>query len=446
MKLSLFLIIPGLVCLFWAVVHTLLLSKTTFFKGFVLLMLSLFMTAAGDVLIGSLTGSEAIASIIVRLLAPSLCPLACLYFAFLHHSYTFKPSHLYWIMLPVMLATATIILTTINGLEATDDLILRIHSTHNPLRTLTLTGVDRLYFIWCEVVFRCVMAAELLFLIGYCIYLSVNLKFNPRHFYRFLFSGEKIRVLEIQVGLSVFITIILCVKLFLHGTLTSGNLGWSVFIAIVTSLLYFLFGFFAIFGAKEFFSTQDISSAVRFNYNEENRSSVAEAVILDMADYLNGESLTHVISHLSTQAGDTAAPDAGGKTEAPSLAAAIFNTVSHSGSEGGLVARFRHLMLEEQCFLKPGLTLTDVANRLNTNKTYISKTVNETYKTGFPELLNILRVDYAEQFMRKHPGATQEEIAKASGFLSASSFNSTFKRITGYTPKVWIANKRLSGN
>ncbi|MBO4635024.1 MAG: AraC family transcriptional regulator [Bacteroidales bacterium] len=37
--------------------------------------------------------------------------------------------------------------------------------------------------------------------------------------------------------------------------------------------------------------------------------------------------------------------------------------------------------------------------------------------------------------------ASQEEIAKACGFFSASSFNGTFKRITGYTPKVWAARK-----
>ena len=70
----------------------------------------------------------------------------------------------------------------------------------------------------------------------------------------------------------------------------------------------------------------------------------------------------------------------------------------------------------------------DVADRLHTN-----------YNLGFPELLNILRVDYAEQYIRAHTDANQEEIAKACGFLSASSFNSTFKRITGYTPKVWAA-------
>ena len=98
-------------------------------------------------------------------------------------------------------------------------------------------------------------------------------------------------------------------------------------------------------------------------------------------------------------------------------------------------------MTDDQLFLQPGLSLDTVAARLKSNKTYISKMVNQTYGIGFPEVLNILRVDYAQQYMRKHDGASQEETARASGFLSASSFNTVFKRITGYTPKVWASRK-----
>jgi AraC-like DNA-binding protein len=100
------------------------------------------------------------------------------------------------------------------------------------------------------------------------------------------------------------------------------------------------------------------------------------------------------------------------------------------------------MMIDEQAFLHPSLTLSDVAERLHSNKTYVSKMVNHTYNMGFPEVLNILRIDYAEQYIISHRDATQEEIAKACGFLSASSLNSTFKRITGYTPKVWAARNQ----
>ena len=152
-----------------------------------------------------------------------------------------------------------------------------------------------------------------------------------------------------------------------------------------------------------------------------------------MVGQLSGESIAHVISRLEVQTGTFAT---GGKANAPSLSTAI---LGKARSNDTLTAQFQQLMMGEQLFLQPGLTLADVAERLRTNKTYVSKMVNQTYNLGFPEVMNILRVDYAEDYLRKHPDATQEEVAKACGFVSASSFNSTFKRITGYTPKVWAA-------
>jgi light-regulated signal transduction histidine kinase (bacteriophytochrome) len=68
-------------------------------------------------------------------------------------------------------------------------------------------------------------------------------------------------------------------------------------------------------------------------------------------------------------------------------------------------------MQEEQLFLQPSLSLGDVAEKLNTNKTYVSKMVNNTYNLGFPELLNTLRIDYAQQYILNHRGAKQDEIA-----------------------------------
>lgn len=95
-------------------------------------------------------------------------------------------------------------------------------------------------------------------------------------------------------------------------------------------------------------------------------------------------------------------------------------------------------MIEGQLFLQPSLTLEDVAKRMGTNKTYVSKMVNTTYKQSFPDLLNTLRIDYAEQYLLNHRDARQKDIAKACGFLSASAFNSMFKKITGLTPKMWL--------
>ena len=98
-------------------------------------------------------------------------------------------------------------------------------------------------------------------------------------------------------------------------------------------------------------------------------------------------------------------------------------------------------MKEERLFLQPQLTLQDVAEKLHSNKTYVSKLVNNTYNMGFPELINKLRVEYAEQYILTHRDAIQAEIAAECGFLSASTFNNIFTKIKGMTPKAWIASK-----
>ena len=49
---------------------------------------------------------------------------------------------------------------------------------------------------------------------------------------------------------------------------------------------------------------------------------------------------------------------------------------------------FERLVFERRAFLEPHLTVTEVACRLQTNKTYISKLVNEIYGTNIKPVLN----------------------------------------------------------
>ena len=118
----------------------------------------------------------------------------------------------------------------------------------------------------------------------------------------------------------------------------------------------------------------------------------------------------------------------------------VFTSSTATHDENSLLARFQRLMSEEKLFLQPRLTLKDICDRLHSNKSYVSKMVNDSYHMGFPELINNLRVDYAEQYILRHSEAKQNEIAEKCGFLSASTFNNTFKSITGMTPKAWISN------
>ena len=439
MSLTPFHVIPGLVCLFWLFVHMRLASQQETYRVLALLLLLVFFSAAGDVIMGSITGSDVVAHLTVVLCAPALIPLVVIYLSQLIHPDEFKPVMFAWIMIPAALFSASLLCVSTMGIEQSESLLDRIHS--GLLTPSTLSGIERSYYLWTVTIFRWVIGLEAAFMLIYSTVLIRRYRFWLSNVWAFHFKGRKIRVLELQLTLSVWIILGLIVKVFLHEPFYRHFPMWTVVIVAFIAVLMFQFGFYALFGSKEFITKEDIRTALRFNYSRQSQTHMTEEVMVDMADNLSDESLSQVISRMM------APPKEGGATQqgffsgnTPTLMAALFGT-SKSWDEGSLVYRFQRLMQDEQLFLQPSLTLTEVADRLHSNKTYISKMVNQTYGIGFPEVLNVLRVDYAQQYMRAHKSASQKEVAKEAGFLSASSFNTVFKRITGTTPKLWMAKK-----
>ena len=445
MQFSPLLILPALACLSWAVTHAFLASRTRTFPVLFLLFLCLFFTIAGDVLVGPMLDSEAVAHLFIMLCAPAIIPLTCLYYFHLYRPFTYRPQYLLWITLPFILLTGTFILTLVIGIDGTDELVHRIHSGGFNPRAVQVTPLERLYYYWTVAFFHYVLMAEALYMLIYSILLIRRAHIKAGDLWHFLFNGKPVRLLDVQMWLANIIALIISTKLILHSSFLHENRVFVYTIASVQTLFFFMFGLFALFGTKEFISLTDLRTLVRYNYTPDTRSAVSEEIITDMSANLNVESLTRVVSRLSTQSGSAPGRRGAARAELSPLSASVMKAFSQVHDESSLPARFQHVILSERLFLRPDLTLGDVAERLKVNKTYVSKMVNQTYKTGFPELMNILRVDYAQRYIRNNPGASQEEIAKASGFLSASSFNGTFKRITGFTPKVWAARKDSSG-
>ena len=438
MSLTPFYVVCGLICLFWMFVHHMLAARQDSFGVLSLLLLTVFFAAAGDVLLGSLTGSITVSYMVVLLSAPAVIPLVCLYFAHISRPFHSRPIHFIWIVLPAVMFSACLIVTGLKGLDETDLLLSEIHSRVPFAPQRSFEGVDRVFYIWTVQVFRIVMIAETVNILVYCTVIIRRYHFKLSNVTAFLFKGRKIRVLELQMTLSLLILAGFSAKVFLHIPFFNLHPGLTISIVLLMGLLLFFFGLFALFGSRDYIALKDIPGALRYNYSRENQSAVTEEMVMELLEDLSGESLTHVISRMVMQSDTPSETVAARISGAPSLTSALFGNAK-SWDEGSLVTRFQRLMVDEQMFLQPGLSLEDVAARLKSNKTYISKMVNQTYGIGFPEVLNILRVDYAQQYIRKHPDATQEVIARASGFVSAPSFNTVFKRITGYTPKVWAS-------
>lgn len=95
-------------------------------------------------------------------------------------------------------------------------------------------------------------------------------------------------------------------------------------------------------------------------------------------------------------------------------------------------------------YLTPGVTIKELADRLQTNRTYLSEYIKTTYETTFRDWIGDLRIAYAKRLLVQNPQLTLADISEKSGFLSYSHFMKTFKEKEGCTPARW--KKEQTGN
>ncbi len=95
------------------------------------------------------------------------------------------------------------------------------------------------------------------------------------------------------------------------------------------------------------------------------------------------------------------------------------------------------LMVEQALYADARLSLARVARRLNMPPARLSQLLNDNHKTAFKPYLTRLRVDAAKRLLLAPEFVAMEQVAEASGFLSMSTFYSSFKKIEGTTPAAW---------
>ena len=94
------------------------------------------------------------------------------------------------------------------------------------------------------------------------------------------------------------------------------------------------------------------------------------------------------------------------------------------------------LFEKEQIFKQTDLKISEVATRLNTNRTYISNLINSECGCSFSTFVNKYRVDEAKRLLcdEQYKDYSLEQISTLAGFGSLHSFIRVFKEITGTTP------------
>ena len=103
-------------------------------------------------------------------------------------------------------------------------------------------------------------------------------------------------------------------------------------------------------------------------------------------------------------------------------------------------SKIETIIQEEQLYQNPELTLTDLAKKLETNASVISKTINQGFQMNFNDCINNYRIEAVKNSFAngEHKKSTLLGIAYDCGFNSKATFNRAFKKNTVKTPKEFI--------
>lgn len=99
--------------------------------------------------------------------------------------------------------------------------------------------------------------------------------------------------------------------------------------------------------------------------------------------------------------------------------------------------RTRDQILKEKLYLQPGITINDMAEKFNTNRTSFSTALNKHEGQNFNAFINQLRIDQAKQLMLENPELTIADISQKCGFTEQSNFTRQFRQICNDPPATW---------
>lgn len=114
--------------------------------------------------------------------------------------------------------------------------------------------------------------------------------------------------------------------------------------------------------------------------------------------------------------------------------------------ENALLVRFKQLLIENQLYKNPDLTLKMAALELGTNEKYLSQAVNKSGSDNFNTFVNRFRVNEAQRIIVEDQDTTMtiEELAMQVGFSNRNTFSRAFIQITGISPseyrKIHLSN------
>lgn len=120
----------------------------------------------------------------------------------------------------------------------------------------------------------------------------------------------------------------------------------------------------------------------------------------------------------------------------------LHNVVEKSSMEAGkseeLFNRLEYMMRQDKIYKDPGLSRDKIATMLGTNRTYISKVVNDVCKKSVAQYINDYRIDHSIKMLSDPDTDVQiKEVEYDSGFSASATFFKLFKERVGMSPSKY---------
>jgi len=110
-----------------------------------------------------------------------------------------------------------------------------------------------------------------------------------------------------------------------------------------------------------------------------------------------------------------------------------------------LFDRVEAYMQKEKPYLDDMFTMTQLATEMMTNKSMLSKTINDMSGKNFCRYVNAYRIQHAVSLMKSDSRLRVGELSLMSGFHSVASFNMAFKLIMNDTPSEYMRTLSSEG-
>jgi len=104
-----------------------------------------------------------------------------------------------------------------------------------------------------------------------------------------------------------------------------------------------------------------------------------------------------------------------------------------------IIEKFKKHFAEEKPYLYSNVSIEEVATEIGTNRSYLSKAINDSFNKSFNNIVNEFRIHAARQIIadKKYEQFSLEAIAEMVGYNSRTTFIRNFKKITGLTPSYF---------